>query len=179
MQDQFDDKGWGCAYRSLQTIISWFRLQRYTSLPVLSIPDIQSLLVKHGTKKPSFVGSNDWIGATDLSDLLNEYLGVQCKIHHLGTGAELANQGRVLAHHFETQGTPIMMGGGKFAYTLLGIDWNSSSGDIRFLILDPHFTGEDDLKLIQKKGWCGWKTIDLFDKTSFYNLCLPQRPSYY
>ena len=25
MQDRFDDDGWGCAYRSLQTLISWFR----------------------------------------------------------------------------------------------------------------------------------------------------------
>ena len=25
MQDGFNDDGWGCAYRSLQTIISWFR----------------------------------------------------------------------------------------------------------------------------------------------------------
>ena len=25
MQDNFDDNGWGCAYRSLQTIVSWFR----------------------------------------------------------------------------------------------------------------------------------------------------------
>lgn len=25
MQDNFDDNGWGCAYRSLQSIISWFR----------------------------------------------------------------------------------------------------------------------------------------------------------
>jgi len=25
MQNNFDDNGWGCAYRSLQTIISWFR----------------------------------------------------------------------------------------------------------------------------------------------------------
>jgi hypothetical protein len=27
MQDNFDDDGWGCAYRSLQTIISWFRFE--------------------------------------------------------------------------------------------------------------------------------------------------------
>lgn len=26
MQENFDDNGWGCAYRSLQTICSWFRL---------------------------------------------------------------------------------------------------------------------------------------------------------
>ena len=25
MQDNFDDNGWGCAYRSLQSIISWFK----------------------------------------------------------------------------------------------------------------------------------------------------------
>jgi NADH:ubiquinone oxidoreductase subunit B-like Fe-S oxidoreductase len=25
MQDRIDDSGWGCAYRSLQTIVSWFR----------------------------------------------------------------------------------------------------------------------------------------------------------
>jgi hypothetical protein len=31
MQDNFDDDGWGCAYRSLQTIISWFRQQAYTA----------------------------------------------------------------------------------------------------------------------------------------------------
>ncbi|KAK3260146.1 hypothetical protein CYMTET_30883 [Cymbomonas tetramitiformis] len=36
MQDRFDDKGWGCAYRSLQTLCSWFRLQHYTTVPVPS-----------------------------------------------------------------------------------------------------------------------------------------------
>lgn len=25
LQDKFDDEGWGCAYRSLQTLVSWFR----------------------------------------------------------------------------------------------------------------------------------------------------------
>jgi hypothetical protein len=31
LQDKFNDNGWGCAYRSLQTIVSWFRMQQYTS----------------------------------------------------------------------------------------------------------------------------------------------------
>lgn len=34
MQDKFNDAGWGCAYRSLQTIVSWFRLQHFTTKPV-------------------------------------------------------------------------------------------------------------------------------------------------
>ena len=29
----YDDNGWGCAYRSLMSIISWFRIQGYTSHP--------------------------------------------------------------------------------------------------------------------------------------------------
>jgi hypothetical protein len=34
LQDKFDDSGWGCAYRSLQTLVSWFRLQHYTDKPI-------------------------------------------------------------------------------------------------------------------------------------------------
>ena len=71
------------------------------------------------------------------------------------------------------------VGGGKLAYTLLGVDWAEQSGEIRFLILDPHYTGFDDLGTIQDKGWVGWKSADLFDKTSFYNLCMPQRPKFF
>ena len=31
MQDRFDDDGWGCAYRSLQTLISWFRYVKFNA----------------------------------------------------------------------------------------------------------------------------------------------------
>ena len=62
------------------------------------------------------------------------------------------------------------------AYTLLGVDYNSSTGQIKFLILDPHYTGDENIKTIVNKGWCGWKGADLFRKDSFYNLCMPQRP---
>ena len=42
-QDSFDDNGWGCAYRSLQTCVSWYRMQHYvgSEVAVPSIPDIQ------------------------------------------------------------------------------------------------------------------------------------------
>ena len=84
-----------------------------------------------------------------------------------------------------TQGTHIMMGGGALAFTILGIDWNAETDDLAFLILDPHYTGSDELELIQKKvtsmeGYrataCGWRRASTFVKSSFYNLCLPQRP---
>jgi len=43
MQDGYDDSGWGCAYRSLQTIVSWLRLQAYTDKCIPSHADIQQV----------------------------------------------------------------------------------------------------------------------------------------
>ena len=43
MQDRVDDTGWGCAYRSLQTVVSWFRAQGYTARPVPSHAEIQQV----------------------------------------------------------------------------------------------------------------------------------------
>lgn len=157
LQDSFDDSGWGCAYRSLQTIISWFRLQHYTSISVPSHREIQQTLVEIGDKDPSFVGSREWIGAIELSFVLDKLLGVSCKIMNFRSGSELPEKCRELALHFETQGTPIMIGGGVLAYTLLGVDYDEGSGDCAFLILDPHYTGGEDHKKIVNGGWCGWK----------------------
>ncbi|XP_077226620.1 peptidase C78, ubiquitin fold modifier-specific peptidase 1/ 2 isoform X1 [Tasmannia lanceolata] len=183
LQDGFDDSGWGCAYRSLQTIISWFRLQHYTSIEVPSHREIQQALVEIGDKEPYFVGSREWIGAIELSFVLDKLLGVSCKIINVRSGAELPEKCRELALHFETQGTPVMIGGGVLAYTLLGVDYSEASGDCAFLILDPHYTGNDDLKKIVNGGWCGWKKAvdskgkNFFLHNKFYNLLLPQRPN--
>ncbi|XP_051133390.1 probable Ufm1-specific protease isoform X2 [Andrographis paniculata] len=183
LQDGFDDSGWGCAYRSLQTIISWFRQQHYTSVDVPSHREIQQALVEIGDKDPSFIGSREWIGAIELSFVLDKLLGVSCKVINVRSGAELPEKCRELALHFETQGTPIMIGGGVLAYTLLGVDYNEVSGDCAFLILDPHYTGGEDLKKIVNGGWCGWKkAVDskgkhFFLHDKFYNLLLPQRPN--
>ena len=45
----------------------------------------------------------------------------------------------------------VIAGGGVLAHTILGVDFNDITGDIRFLILDPHYTGAEDLKTIQDK----------------------------
>ena len=50
------------------------------------------------------------------------------------------------------------------------------SGDASWLILDPHYTGSDDIKTIVGKGWCGWKGPKFWNQTAFYNMCMPQRP---
>ncbi|KAL5672060.1 hypothetical protein ACJX0J_016366, partial [Zea mays] len=109
LHDGIDDNGWGCAYRSLQTIVSWYRLQQYSSIDVPSHREIQQVLVEIGDKDPSFIGSCEWIGAIELSFVLDKLLGVSCKVINVRSGDELPEKCRELARHFETQGTPVMI----------------------------------------------------------------------
>ncbi|DBA76348.1 TPA: hypothetical protein ACH3X1_010059 [Trebouxia sp. C0004] len=185
MQDKTDDAGWGCAYRSLQTIHSWFRHQHYTQQAVPALRDIQQTLVDIGDKPQSFVGSREWIGAIELGYVLDERLGVAAKIITVASGAEMGSKSREIAQHFDSQGTPIMIGGGVLAYTLLGISHNERTGECAFLILDPHYTGNEDLSKIQHGQWVAWKSPlgkaaaggPLFVQNAFYNLLCPQRPN--
>eukprot|EP00794_Sanderia_malayensis_P012886 gene12886-14212_t len=177
MQDRFNDDGWGCAYRSLQTICSWFKLQCFVNKPVPSHKEIQEALFAVGDKPKNFIGSKQWIGSFEVSLCLEKLIDVSSKILHVSTGAEMAYKGRELLDHFKNQGTPVMIGGGVLAHTILGVHFNESSGDIKFLILDPHYTGGENLKTIQDKGWCGWKGPKFWDQTVHYNMCLPQRPN--
>lgn len=175
-QDAEDDNGWGCAYRSLQTLASWFLLQGYTDKPVPTFKQIQKCLVDIGDKESNFIGSKQWIGSTEVSFVLSTYLGVTSKIIYVSSGAELATKGRDLLNHFQISGCPVMIGGGVLAHTILGVDYNEETDKLMFLILDPHYTGNDDIRVITKKGWCGWKGVDFWDKKSYYNMCLPQVP---
>uniref|UniRef100_A0A3Q0SRY3 Ufm1-specific protease 2 n=1 Tax=Amphilophus citrinellus TaxID=61819 RepID=A0A3Q0SRY3_AMPCI len=176
MQDRVDDSGWGCAYRSLQTICSWFQQQGYIERSVPTHKEIQQALVDVGDKQASFVGSRQWIGSIEVQAVLNHLLEITSKIMFVSQGSELASKGRELANHFLTEGTPVMIGGGVLAHTILGVAWSETTGQIRYLILDPHYTGAEDLQVITDKGWCGWKGPDFWDQTAYYNLCLPLRP---
>lgn len=171
-----NDNGWGCAYRSLQTIISWFKFQGYTNKNIPTHAEIQQALVDIGDKPQNFVGSKKWIGSQEVSFCLDQLIQVQSKIMCVNSGAEMASKGRELFLHFRDQGTPVMIGGGVLAHTILGVDFNQNTGDLKFLILDPHYTGGEDLNVVQNKGWCGWKGVKFWDQNAFYNLCLPQRP---
>ncbi|XP_049296786.1 ufm1-specific protease 2 [Anopheles funestus] len=176
LQDDFDDKGWGCAYRSLQTLVSWFNLQGYSTGKIPTHNDIQSCLVRVGDKQRNFIGSRQWIGSTEVSICLNDMLGIDSRIMFVTHGSELASRGMELLQHFQQEGTPIMIGGGVLAHTILGVSMNAELGETKFLILDPHYTGTDELGPVLGKGWCGWKGKDFWDKSSHYNLCMPIRP---
>ncbi|XP_063776823.1 ufm1-specific protease 2 [Pseudophryne corroboree] len=177
MQDRMDDSGWGCAYRSLQTICSWFNYQGYTERPVPTHREIQQALVDVGDKPSAFIGSRQWIGSIEVQLVLNQLLGITSKIMFVSQGTELASRGRELVNHFLSEGTPVMIGGGVLAHTILGVNWSESTGEIKFLILDPHYKGAEDIQTIVEKGWCGWKGADFWAADAYYNLCLPQRPT--
>lgn len=184
LQDKVDDSGWGCAYRSLQTICSWIKLQGYCKREPPSHREIQATLVALGDKGKHFIGSKNWIGAIEIGYVLDSLYNIESKIITVADGSNMASVAREIGQHFDTQGTPIMIGGGVLAYTLLGIDYDENTGDCAFLILDPHYTGLDDLGKIQKGKWVAWKKVgdkataggDLFVSGSFYNLLCPQCP---
>lgn len=180
LQDKFNDAKWGCAYRSLQTILSWCALEQYVQFEDGKVPShkqIQQALVDVGDKKSEFVGSKEWIGANEVCYALEKLTGVTSKILHVSRGAEMESKGRELAQHFDTQGSPVMVGGGVLAWTILGVARDSRTGETKFLILDPHYEGRDDLAVIQNKRWVAWKGEDVFVPDAFYNLCMPQRPT--
>ncbi|CAJ0601660.1 unnamed protein product [Cylicocyclus nassatus] len=177
MQDGMDDSGWGCAYRSLQSIWSWFILNGFTDKPVPTHLDIQKCLVEIKDKEEKFIGSRQWIGSTEIGFVLDHMLGYESRYIITNSGSEVAERARELMMHFQTVGSPVMIGGGQLAHTILGVDFDENSGDCMFLVLDPHYTGGEDLKTILTKGWCAWKPPSFWHAEYFYNMVLPQTPT--
>ena len=173
IQDNFDDDGWGCAYRSLQTIVSWLRkqvcvsrtmtifgnnipkldFQGYTETEVPDHRQVQKCLVDIGDKEAKFIGSKKWIGSTEVGFVLETACGTESRFLSVNSGSELESRARELVSHFEVQGSPVMIGGGVYAHTILGVAWDEDAGEVAWLILDPHYTGKEDIKTIHSKGW--------------------------
>lgn len=63
-----------------------------------------------GDKQTSFIDSKKWIGSFEVHLCLDYFLDVSSKIMAINSGAELQNKARELIRHFETQGTPVMIG---------------------------------------------------------------------
>ena len=78
--DGHDDRGWGCGYRTLQTLCSWLiDVKRECSTSIVpSIDEIQQILVRLEDKPVSFLGSNQWIGTCEAAMVLNELYEVKC-----------------------------------------------------------------------------------------------------
>lgn len=91
--------------------------------------DIQRCLVELNDKPREFIGSKQWIGSFELSSIINKMLNVECKLLYLADGADVIDKLEDFKEHFLTQGTPIMIGGGVLAFTMLGVSINEEDLD--------------------------------------------------
>ena len=96
---------------SLEPFIDDFlRLQGYTEKAIPTHREIQKCLVEMDDKPSSFVGSKLWIGSTEVGYVLEWMLGITVRVLCVSKGGDMSELASDLAHHFATQGTPVMIG---------------------------------------------------------------------
>lgn len=175
--DGLDDRGWGCGYRTLQTLCSWPHA-RPAAVPALAA--LQGALEAVGDKPPGFRGSRGWIGCVEASLCLQLLGGPRGRLHHVPRGAGLRGELGRLRSHFAAGGGPVMVGGDADARSkaLLGV-CEGPGAEAYVLVLDPHCWGAPQSPGdLQAAGWVAWREVDsVFDRNSFYNLCLTSRDS--
>ncbi|AFZ81652.1 protein of unknown function DUF1671 domain-containing protein [Theileria equi strain WA] len=181
-QCNVNDVGWGCCYRSIQLVCSWYLLQGYTIKKVPNHQLIQKVLQENDiSHKDIVIGSSKWIGTVESGYFINWYLNYNCKTLHVPRASDLRNFNGLMSDHFTKEGTPIIVGAGSYAYVILGLCMGPEPADFAYLISDPHYTGDDNIKSIQTKGGIGWKKVDFLSKAAdgnFINLCCPQLDNY-
>lgn len=181
--DGFDDRGWGCGYRTLQTLCSWCRYQQlahpqHDGSQVADVPSlrlVQQLLVSMGDKPEGFVDSREWIGSVEVGLIVDQLYNVPCKIVHFSSGLDLCDRISVLEEHFLKTGSPIMIGGDSDSSSKCLLGTCQAADGKYMLILDPHYYGPDpDQKALIESSMLLWRRVDSFMVDSFYNMCLPQ-----
>ncbi|KAJ0174232.1 hypothetical protein K1T71_010378 [Dendrolimus kikuchii] len=173
--DGFDDQGWGCGYRTLQTICSWMKNNVNNDVAIPTIRQIQETLVELEDKPKSFLGSRQWIGSFEVCLVIDKLFDIPCKIVHVNAGDDLKSIIDVLVNHFEKFGSPVMMGGDVDCSSKGVMGVHIVDDQASLLIVDPHYIGKEQTKgFLQNKGWVKWQPLKDFVSSSFYNLCLPQ-----
>ena len=82
-------QGWGCGYRTLQTICSWIRLStdkevsKNKAISEPSLREIQEILVELGDKADNFIGSREWIGTYEVFLVLDHLFDVSIDVMYL------------------------------------------------------------------------------------------------
>ncbi|VDK39013.1 unnamed protein product [Taenia asiatica] len=191
---KIDDRGWGCGYRTLQTIVSWFKLNLSLQSTFPDIDDIQLILINAGDKPRSFYKSHDWIGSVEAGIVLQNLTNTDYKIVQVPNGKFKEEHTAKIRDHFQRAGAPIMMGGMKDCSSkcILAMKEKENSISTSLLILashlshhfrqyppmnyDPHYYATDEepeLPYLWKEGWLKWCSTEDLGETDFYNMCMP------
>ncbi|KAA0193041.1 Ubiquitin-fold modifier-1 (Ufm1) specific protease (UfSP), partial [Fasciolopsis buskii] len=183
-----DDRGWGCGYRTLQTILSWFLLNHYSAFEMPDLFQIQELLCDIGDKPENFHRSKEWIGSFECGVVVELLTQVKVqhrpettaqqnfRLLHVPKGSFTGKQLDILRNHFIDVGSPVMMGGCEDSSSKGVLAIRESLCKTELLICDPHLhnSGEEpSLQEVCSKGWIKWQDTTELREHAFYNLCLP------
>ncbi|KAJ9578653.1 hypothetical protein L9F63_005143 [Diploptera punctata] len=152
--DGHNDKGWGCGYRTLQTLCSWIKLLKNSSTLVPNIRAIQEILIELEDKPSNFLGSHEWIGSFEACLVIDHLYNIPSKIIHVNRGSELFQHISTFTEHFQKYGSPLMMGGDQDSSSKAIMGIHSKGKDIYFLVVDPHYVGRaKSSQELQENGW--------------------------
>lgn len=169
--DGVNDHGWGCGYRTLQTIISHF----IEPEKVPSIGKIQEELVEIGDKPDGFKGSKEWIGSVEVAYMVDSFTDHPCRIKHYpaGQSGRLADMREDIVKHFEKgQAAPIMMGGNRDTSSKAVVGIKNDN----LLIVDPHHYKDGLFKTADEvvdAGLIYWHKLEDINFPGFHNFCFP------
>ncbi|KAL1530131.1 hypothetical protein AB1Y20_001049 [Prymnesium parvum] len=169
--DGSDDHGWGCGYRTVQTMLSWLSPELPPSLPTLQ-------RVLSNAYPAVYPGPRGWIGVNDAAVLVNLLQNAEVKVLTIPSGQAADSVLAELAEHFDHGGGPVMVGGGGDPYskTVLGV----SQSPAALLVMDPHYSGTAltaaeaaQLEPLWAGAWIGWKPLRFcLPSALFYNFGL-------
>lgn len=175
--DQSSDAGFGCGYRTIQTICSMLR-KKLGKLDVIipSIKNIQEILVKIGDKSNKIIDSRDWIGTVEGSYIFDELFNIPSYFIHISKVDRISSKKKEIVDYFTSQGGLIFMGGDcdAAAKMIAGVHI-SKNDEMSLLIVDPHYQGKPkDASVLAELGYVRWYHESKFIEGSFYNLCMPK-----
>lgn len=128
-------QGWGCAYRTLQTICTMLREATGKEVVTPSIKQIQEILVRIGDKERCFINSKDWIGGAETCYVIDELFQIPCYLHHVSSHESLSSKKTEIVEYFKTHGGLIAMGGDQDASSKLIAGVNIDGDDLSLLVV--------------------------------------------
>ncbi|CRK98249.1 CLUMA_CG011611, isoform A [Clunio marinus] len=117
--DGFNDVGWGCGYRTLQSICSMIIMTNEIEVSVPSIKQIQEILCKIGDKETSFMNSREWTGAIETCYVIDELFNIPSYLHHISNSERISTKRNEIVNYFRDHGGVIAMGGDQDAASKL------------------------------------------------------------
>lgn len=174
--DNFNDCGFGCSYRNIQTILSAYSLENN-----INIPNIEELLKYFNPNYKNMYNKQLWIEPLDISKYLLDKFDIKSEnllyvisdsdgdnilksdINYYIKNNSIYNNfnklKELLISHLNTSNLPIVIDDGIYSYCLYKIHNNE------IILLDPHTINSNNV--IKKEN------IN-FLKNKFWMICIPK-----